>query len=77
MNILTFLIFAVDKLFAIKKTQTIRESTLLCLAFIGGSLGAFISMNIFRHKTKKLYFTLSIPITLFVQIVLLILFIKR
>lgn len=41
---------------------------LLGAAVIGGSIGAFAGMYIFRHKTKKWYYTLTVPVILIIQI---------
>jgi uncharacterized membrane protein YsdA (DUF1294 family) len=52
-NILAFLAFGYDKLRAIEGKYRIRESTLLGLALIGGSIGALAGQQHFRHKTIK------------------------
>ncbi|MBP3324223.1 MAG: DUF1294 domain-containing protein [Clostridia bacterium] len=69
-NVLSFVIFAVDKNRAKKNLWRISEAMLLFLAFIGGALGAFLSMLIFRHKTQKLKFTLLVPLFLIIHIFL-------
>ena len=56
-NVVTLIVFALDKALAIKHKFRIRIVSLLGLAFIGGSVGAIIAMYVFRHKTKKDYFT--------------------
>ncbi len=63
-NLLSFILFAIDKRKAQNKAYRIRESLLLFTAFIGGALGALISMLIFRHKTQKVKFTLLVPLFL-------------
>lgn len=68
-NFITFVVFAADKLAAIKKRSRIRIITLLGLAFIGGSLGGLLAMYLFRHKIKKDYFTVGIPLIIVMQIV--------
>ena len=67
-NLITFIVFGVDKRAAIKKRSRIRVSTLLTLSLIGGSLGGLIAMYLFRHKTKKLQFTLLVPLMLILHI---------
>lgn len=67
-NLITFIVFGVDKRAAIKKRSRIRVSTLLTFSFVGGSLGGLIAMYIFRHKTKKLQFTLLLPLMLILHI---------
>ncbi len=74
-NFITFIVFALDKLFAIKKKWRYKVVTLLGLCFIGGSLGGFLAMHLFRHKTKKKIFVIGVPLMLIIQIMIL-LFIK-
>ena len=68
-NVITFVIFGVDKYKAIRQEWRIRESTLLGLALIGGSIGGWLAMYIFHHKTKKVKFFVGIPVILVIQIV--------
>ena len=66
-NIITFNLYGIDKWSAIHGRTRIRVSTLLGLAFIGGSIGALCAMYLFRHKTLKLAFTIGIPIMMILQ----------
>jgi len=66
-NLLSFILFAVDKCRAKKKAYRIKESVLLFTAFIGGAL---TSMLLFRHKTQKIKFTLLVPLFLIAQVFL-------
>ena len=68
-NILTIIVFGVDKMNAKSNRQRVRIVTLLGLAFIGGSVGALIGMYGFHHKTKKAYFTVGVPWMLLMQVV--------
>lgn len=68
LNLTTFVLFGIDKLAAIKGKQRIRESTLLALAFLGGSLGGLSAMYLFWHKVRKLKFSVGIPFMLILQI---------
>ena len=70
-NILTIIVFGVDKMNAKSNRQRVRIVTLLGLAFIGGSVGARIGMYGFHHKTKKAYFTVGVPLILLMQVVVL------
>ena len=67
-NLITFIVFGIDKRAAIKKRSRIRVVTLLLLSFIGGSLGGLLAMYLFRHKTKKLLFTILVPLMLILHI---------
>ena len=66
-NILTFLIFGIDKRKARKGKWRIPEATLIGLAIAGGSIGALLGMSLFRHKTQKRKFNLGIPAILLLQ----------
>ena len=70
-NILTIIVFGVDKMNAKANRPRVRIVTLLGLAFVGGSVGALIGMYGFHHKTKKDYFTVGVPLILLMQIVVL------
>lgn len=70
-NFITFAAFAIDKIAAIERTSRIRIVTLLALSFLGGSIGGLIAMYLLRHKTRKDYFTVGIPLILIMQVVLL------
>ncbi|WP_108879577.1 DUF1294 domain-containing protein [Anderseniella sp. Alg231-50] len=52
-NLVTFALFAWDKVSAIKGSRRISEGTLLTLALVGGTPGAFIAQQRLRHKTRK------------------------
>lgn len=69
-NIITFILFAVDKFRAMSKQWRIRESVLLGSSIIGGVLGGLISMYTFRHKTKTPIFKFGMPIILVLHIAL-------
>ena len=69
-NVITFVVYGLDKLFAIKHKRRIRIITLLGLAFIGGELGGLLAMNIFHHKTNKKCFTIGLPLMLVMHIII-------
>lgn len=52
-NFWAFAAFGIDKARAEQGTWRIRESTLLTLAFAGGTIGAYAGRRLFRHKTRK------------------------
>lgn len=70
-NVITFASFAYDKYCAKNNKWRVRESTLLFLAAIGGSLGAVAAMEICHHKTLHLKFKFGVPILFFLQIILI------
>lgn len=63
-NAAGFLLMLVDKWKARKNRWRVRESTLLLIAALGGSVGSLMGMYLFRHKTLHLKFTLGIPLIL-------------
>jgi len=77
-NIITFVLYGIDKLKALKKSRRISEATLITCAFLMGGLGAFLGMTFFRHKTRHLKFRALLPLALIlnIAIVVLVLFMK-
>ena len=67
-NIITFFIYGIDKLKAKKGKWRIPESTLLLLVIIGGSIGAWLGIKVWHHKTLHKKFKYGIPLILIVQI---------
>lgn len=70
-NIITFVLFAVDKWKAIHGRWRIRTATLMGFAFAGGTVGGLLAMYVFRHKTKTRSFTVGLPVMLVVQVAIL------
>lgn len=68
-NILTFLIYGLDKLLAKLHSWRVPEITLLFLAAIGGTVGAYLAMQCFRHKTLHWKFKLGVPALFILQVV--------
>lgn len=66
-NILAFLAYGFDKLKAKRHQRRIPENTLLLLALVGGSVGAWWGMKVWHHKTRHKKFTLGIPILFLLQ----------
>lgn len=69
MNLVTFIVYGVDKLLAKMHCRRIPEFFLLLLAALGGSVGAYLAMQAFRHKTLHLKFKLGVPLILLLQFV--------
>ena len=69
-NIVTWIAFGLDKWKAKTGKWRIPERTLLLLALIGGSLGALAGMIMFRHKTRKAKFFISVPVMFVVHCVI-------
>lgn len=76
-NVLTFFMYGIDKIKAKRNKWRIRETALLGLAVLGGSVGAWIGMMVWHHKTMHKKFRYGIPLILIAQIALLFLFLHR
>ena len=75
-NLVSFALYGLDKLKAKKGLWRIRESTLLLVSALGGSLGALLGMEVFRHKTKHWQFKVLVPVFLVLHIALAVWLVK-
>lgn len=66
-SVITFLVYGIDKWQAKHKFRRIPETTLMGFAVIGGAIGAFWGMLMFRHKIKKYKFSIGLPVIMVVQ----------
>ena len=71
LNIVTFLVYGIDKWKAKQGSWRISEASLLILAVIGGSIGALIGMKVWHHKTMHKKFRYGLPLILIIQIILI------
>ena len=69
-NIVTFLLYGIDKYKAKKGKWRISEATLLTMAAIGGSIGAWAGMQLWHHKTMHKKFKYGIPVIIILQVAL-------
>ena len=69
-NITSFLFYGIDKYKAKKGRWRISEATLLLMAVIGGSIGAWGGMRIWHHKTMHKMFKYGIPVIIIFQVAL-------
>lgn len=69
-NVLTLILYGVDKFTAKKAWRRVPEMTLLVFGFVGGWPSAMMGQQIFRHKTQKqpfkTYFILSVILNIIV-----------
>lgn len=72
-NIIAIIVTIYDKLCAIGRKWRIKESTLLLLSSLGGSIGMYITMLLIRHKTRHLKFMLGIPAILLFELLIIFL----
>ena len=69
-NIATFLLYGIDKYKAKKGKWRISEATLLTMAAIGGSIGAWAGIQLWHHKTIHKKFKYGIPLIIIMQVAL-------
>ena len=70
-NVVAFIMYGIDKYKAKKAKWRISEATLLLLAVLGGSIGAWMGMKVWHHKTMHKKFKYGIPAILLIQIALM------
>ena len=70
-NVVTFIVYGIDKYKAKKAKWRIPETMLLLLAVLGGSIGAWMGMKVWHHKTMHKKFKYGIPAILLIQIALM------
>ena len=70
-NAVAFIVYGIDKYKAKKAKWRIPEATLLLLAVLGGSIGAWMGMKVWHHKTMHKKFKYGIPAILLIQIALM------
>lgn len=69
-NVVTFFLYGIDKLKAKRSKWRISEATLIWLSVFGGSIGAWLGMKAWHHKTQHKKFKYGIPFILLMQIAL-------
>ena len=76
-NVVTFFMYGIDKWKAKKSKWRIREAALLGLAVLGGSIGAWLGMKVWHHKTQHKKFKYGVPAIIIIQLALIIYFVSR
>ena len=69
-NLIAVIVTIYDKLCAVKRRWRVKESTLLLLSALGGSICMYITMLLIRHKTRHIKFMLGIPLILIFQLLI-------
>ena len=72
-NLIAVIVTIYDKLCAVKRRWRVKESTLLLLSALGGSICMYITLLLIRHKTRHIKFMLGIPLILIIQIIIVFL----
>ncbi len=70
-NVVTFFVYGIDKWKAKKFMWRVSEATLLGLAVVGGSIGAWLGMKTWHHKTLHRKFKYGVPAIIIVQLALI------
>ena len=76
-NVVTFFVYGIDKWKAKKSKWRIRETALLGLAVLGGSVGAWLGMKVWHHKTLHKKFRYGVPAIIIIQLALIAYFLYR
>ena len=71
-NVVTFFLYGVDKWKAKRAKWRVSEAALIWMAVFGGSVGAWLGMKAWHHKTQHKKFTYGLPLILMAQIGLVI-----
>lgn len=71
-NVITFVVFVIDKIRARGRQTRVPESTLLSLAVAGGGVGALLAMWTVRHKTRHSKFTIGVPAIMLAQVAIVL-----
>ena len=71
-NLVTFFIYGIDKFKSKRAKWRVPEATLLGLAAVGGSIGAWLGMKLWHHKTLHKKFRYGIPLILIAQIAIVL-----
>lgn len=69
-NVIAFWTYAMDKRYAYYSFWRIPEAVLIILAGVGGAYGAMAAMLLFRHKTRHLLFTITVPLCFIMWLVI-------
>ena len=70
-NVVAFFMYGIDKWKAKRTKWRIPEATLLGMAVIGGSIGAWLGMKVWHHKTLHKKFRFGIPAIIIVQLLII------
>ena len=71
-NVVTFFMYGIDKWKAKNSKWRIRETSLLGLAVLGGSVGAWLGMKVWHHKTQHKKFRYGVPAIIIIQLAIIV-----
>ena len=61
-NLIAFVLYGIDKKRSIRNEYRISERVLLWMARLGGGIGCWLGIKLFRHKTKHGKFRIVVPL---------------
>lgn len=67
-NTVTFVVYGIDKWKARHDRWRTSEAALLWLAIAGGSIGAWLGMYVWHHKTQHPKFRYGVPLIIVLQL---------
>lgn len=70
-NIIAFILYYADKRKAEQSKRRIPERSLLFYSFLGGSIGSYLGMLVWHHKTRKPKFRIWVPVWFIVHILMI------
>ena len=76
LSFVTFVLYGCDKDYARRGKWRIPERVLLGASLFGGAPGGLLGMQVFRHKTKHVYFYILNAVGIFLHAAILFLMIK-
>ena len=76
-NVVTFFTYGIDKYKAKFAKWRVPEATLLLLAVIGGSIGAWCGMRVWHHKTMHKKFKYGVPVIFILQLAIAVWIINK
>ena len=76
-NLVAFILYGIDKKRAIRNEYRISESVLLWMARLGGAIGSWLGIKIFRHKTKHTKFRIVVPLWIVIWVAAIVLAVMK
>ncbi len=73
-NLTAFMVYGADKTLAQGRRVRVPEKVLLLLALLFGSLGAWLGMQFFHHKTAKQSFKIQFWLVVLLQAALIVVY---
>ena len=71
-NIIAFFLYGIDKWKARHDKWRVTEARLITISLLGGSLGAYLGMKVWHHKTQHPRFRYGLPLILFLHLAIAI-----